>query len=214
MIEAVVFDMDGVIIDSEPVWQQVRVDLVTEHGAIWTDADGDACRGSESEVWSTMVSMRLGGLMTPNEVFDEILARMAASYKHHLPLFDGAVETIERVALEHRVAVASGSPRVLVDLVLATSGLDRVTEAVGCGDEVERGKPAPDIYLDVLERMGVEPRRSVGVEDSVAGLTAVLAAGMHAIAVVSPGYEIPYEILERTDARLDSLADLTIPTYG
>ncbi|HET9259158.1 MAG TPA: HAD family phosphatase, partial [Acidimicrobiia bacterium] len=162
MIDAVVFDMDGVIVDSEPVWQQVRVDLVEEHGAIWTDADGDACRGSESGFWAAMVSERLAGALTPSEVFEEILARMARSYDEHLPVFPGAVEAIERVGSEYRVAVASGSPRELVDLVLAVSGLDRVVEAVGYGDEVERGKPAPDVYLDVLGRLGVDPVRSVG----------------------------------------------------
>lgn len=213
MIEAVVFDMDGVIIDSEPVWQQVRVDLVTEHGAVWTDADGDAVRGSESEFWATMVSQRLAGALTPDEVFEEIMRRMVNVYEEHLPLFPGSVEAIERVGSRYRVAVASGSPRMLVDLVLAGSGLDRIAEAVGYGDEVARGKPAPDVYLDVLSRMDVAPANAIGVEDSVAGLTSLLAAGMRAIAVVSPDYELPPEILARTEARLEALADLTIPIH-
>lgn len=209
MIEAVVFDMDGVIIDSEPVWQQVRVDLIGERGGVWTDRDGDDTRGRSSEVWSARVSERLGGALSPEEVFDEVLERMAASYQERLPLFPGAVEAIERIAAKFTVAVASGSPNALIDLVLDKSGLRAVASAVGYGDRVPSGKPAPDIYLDVLERMGVDPTRAVGVEDSESGLRSVQTAGMHSIAVVSSDYRLPEEVLGRTAVHIERLDELT-----
>lgn len=159
MIEAVVFDMDGVIIDSEPVWQQVRVDLIGERGGVWTERDGDDTRGRSSEVWSARISERLGGALSPQEVFDEVLERMVTSYESRLPLFPRVVEAIERIAANYTVAVASGSPNVLIDLVLEKSNLHRAAAAVGYGDRVPAGKPAPDIYLDVLERLGVDPTR-------------------------------------------------------
>lgn len=209
MIEAVVFDMDGVIIDSEPVWQQVRVDLIGERGGVWTDRDGDDTRGRSSEVWSARISERLGGALSPEEIFDEVLERMATSYESSLPLFPGAVEAIGRIAENYTVAVASGSPNVLIDLVLEKSSLQRVAAAVGYGDRVSAGKPAPDIYLDVLERLGVEPTRAVGVEDSESGLRSVQSAGMHSIAVVSPDYQLPADVLDRTAVRIEGLDDLT-----
>jgi HAD superfamily hydrolase (TIGR01509 family) len=211
MIDAVVFDMDGVIVDSEPVWQQVRVELVGDHGQAWTTADGDACRGRESREWSARISQRIRGALTPQEVFDEVLMRMIAAYEEVLPVFPGAVEAIETIGQEYAVAVASGSPRALVDLVLGRTGLNRLSATVGYGDEVGRGKPAPDVYLGVLDRMGVAPERAVGVEDSVSGLESVLSAGMHAIAIVSPGYHLPQEIVARAALRLSRLGDLTLP---
>lgn len=209
VIETVVFDMDGVIIDSEPVWQQVRVDLVGEHGGTWTDRDGDATRGLASEVWASRIAEHLGSKVTPDEVFAEVLRRMVVSYQENLPLFPGAVETINTLALDYPVAVASGSPNVLIDVVLAESGLDQVFAAVGYGDETPRGKPAPDIYLGVLSRLGIAPSRSVGVEDSEAGLTAVVTAGMHPIAVIAPDYTPPPELLARTALQINSLSELT-----
>jgi HAD superfamily hydrolase (TIGR01509 family) len=209
MIEAVVFDMDGVIIDSEPVWQQVRVDLIGERGGVWTERDGDDTRGRSSEVWSARISERLGGALSPQEVFDEVLERMVTSYESRLPLFPRVVEAIERIAANYTVAVASGSPNVLIDLVLEKSNLHRAAAAVGYGDRVPAGKPAPDIYLDVLERLGVDPTRAVGVEDSESGLRSVQSAGMHSIAVVSSGYQLSEEVLSRTAVQIERLDELT-----
>lgn len=211
MIEAVVFDMDGVIVDSEPVWQEVREDLVHSHGSDWTKEDGDSCRGVSSDVWSTRISDRLGGALTPGEVFADVIGRMSSAYEAAVPFFPGAVEAMERIAMEYRIAIASGSPNVLIDLVVAHSGLQDRFAAVGYGDEVDRGKPSPDIYLRVLERMGVRSSDAVGVEDSLAGLRSVRAAGMHAVAVASPGYRLPADLIEQTALQLPSLADLTVP---
>lgn len=212
MIEAVVFDMDGVVVDSEPVWQKARVDLVDSYGRVWTDQDGDACRGRSSEEWSTRISERIGRELTPEEVFKEILRRMISAYEVQLPLFPGAIDAIERIATKYPVAVASGSPRDLIDRVLDRSGLSRVCSAVGYGDEVECGKPAPDVYLDVLDRMGVTPSNAIGVEDSESGLRSVAAAGMHAVAVVSADYQLPDDLVAKPSLQVQHLRDLTLQT--
>jgi len=210
VIEAVVFDMDGVIVDSEPVWQQVRVELMGEHGAEWTDADGDRCRGVSSADWSWRMAERLNGVTSAEDVFANVLERMVVAYAQRLPLFPGAVEAIERISTRYMVAVASGSPRELVDFVLAGSGLDRLCDAVGYGDEVPRGKPAPDIYIDVLEKLHVVPSKAVGVEDSESGLRSLHAAGMCSIAIVTPDYALPRDILAQTVATVGRLGDLTL----
>lgn len=209
-IEAVVFDMDGVIVDSEPVWQRIREELVADLGGTWTSTDGDRCRGRPSEVWSTMISRRVGGAMNPDEVFEEVLSRMMSSYEWRLPLFPGAIESIISISEEYTIAVASGSPSGLIDTVLERSGLDSVCAAIGYGDNVAEGKPAPDIYLDVLQLLEVEPSRAVGVEDSLAGLQAVQAAGMQSVAVVAPGYSLPLGVLKNTQARVNGLGELTV----
>lgn len=203
--------MDGVIVDSEPVWQQVREDLVGAHGAVWTKEDGDSCRGVSSDVWSTRISERLDGALSPEEVFADVIAGMSSAYQRSLPLFPGAVEAIRRIASQYTVAVASGSPNVLVDLVVANSGLGDLVAAVGYGDDVEHGKPAPDIYLGVFDRVDVAPSSAVGVEDSLAGLKSVLAAGMCPVAIVSPEYQLPSEVVDQTAVQLPGLADLTVP---
>jgi HAD superfamily hydrolase (TIGR01509 family) len=209
-IEAIVFDMDGVIVDSEPIWQEARVDLVREHGGAWTDTDGDATRGLGSAVWAARIAEHLDETVTPDEVFAEVLRRMISSYRERLPLFPGAVEAIERLAGDYTVAVASGSPNVLIDVVLSESGLDRVCSAVGYGDEMPRGKPAPDIYLDVLRRIDVPASRAVGVEDSESGLVAVQSAGMYSVAVVSPGYVLSPEVIAGTSLQIGGLDELTV----
>jgi mannitol-1-/sugar-/sorbitol-6-/2-deoxyglucose-6-phosphatase len=135
---------------------------------------------------------------------------MATSYERYLPLFHGAVDAIERIANHYTVAVASGSPNRLIDLVLENSGLHRVAKAVGYGDEMPAGKPAPDIYLAVLEQLGVDPDHAVGVEDSESGLQSVQTAGMHSIAVVSPEYQLSGDVLARTSLQVENLDQLTV----
>lgn len=208
-IEAVVFGMDGVIVDSEPVWQSVRVDLVSDLGGVWTAADGDECRGRPPDVWSRLIANRVQEAMTPDEVFAEVLNRMVSAYEQQLPLFPGAVEAISSIATRYTVAVASGSPNELIDTVLRESGLDSICAAVGYGDQVEEGKPAPDIYLEVLRRLDVQPQYALGVEDSIAGLTSVQTAGMHSVAVVTPECPLPEDVVRQTAIQISQLAHLT-----
>jgi HAD superfamily hydrolase (TIGR01509 family) len=210
VIRTVVFDMDGVIIDSEPVWQTARAAVADAIEREWSDADSDRCRGLSSSAWSEQMAARFGHTLSAETIYDLVIERMVAIYDRDLPVFPGAVEAIERIADRYDVAIASGSPRALIDLALDRTGLRRRCVAVGYGDEVERGKPAPDIYLDVMRTIGAAPSHSVGIEDSINGLRSVQAAGMHSVAVTTPGYQLPDDILAKTAAQVDHLADLHV----
>jgi HAD superfamily hydrolase (TIGR01509 family) len=206
--EAVVFDMDGVLIESEGVWQQVREEFATDCGAVWTAADQTSTMGCNTAMWSRIMVERLGlrarGL-DETAVAREIVQRMQARYSAHLPLRPGALEAVRCAAGRWRVALATGSPRALAEHVLQATGLDRVFEATMVGDDVERGKPAPDIYWAVLARLGVRPEHAIGIEDSGNGIRALKAAGMSVIAAPSPGYPLSAEMLALADARIDEM---------
>jgi len=209
-IRAVIFDMDGVLIDSEPVWNRVRVKLAAEHGREWDEESQRACMGRATVDWAKVMLDRLPLNMTIPEVIDLVVNRMVEEYSRHLPLFPGALEAVRGMATNFAVALASGSMTTLINHVLKASGLEQVIPVVVLGDTIPRGKPAPDIYLEAARRLGVSPRDCVGVEDSASGLRALRAAGMKAIAVPSPEYPLLEEILALAHLRLPSLEALTV----
>ncbi len=209
-IGAVVFDMDGVLVDSEPVWNQARVELAAAHGLAWTDELQRACMGRATVEWAEVMRDRLGLSMSIDQLIEEMGRRMIAAYQRHLPVLPGAVEAVHRMAGAFRVALASGSMTVLIHHVLAATGLDRLIPVIVLGDTIPSGKPAPDIYLAAARRLGVEPPACAGVEDSGNGLRALRAAGMKAIAVPSPRYPLAPDVLALADLRLSTLEELTV----
>jgi HAD superfamily hydrolase (TIGR01509 family) len=146
---------------------------------------------------------------TPEKISAEVVCRLKRIYRDELPLLDGAVKAVERVAARWPVAVASSSNRELIDLVLELSGLARLFAATVSSEEVPRGKPAPDVYLEAARRMGVAPERCAGVEDSENGILSAKAAGMRVIAIPNPQYPPHDEALAAADEVLASLAELT-----
>jgi HAD superfamily hydrolase (TIGR01509 family) len=208
-IRAVIFDMDGVIVDSEPVWNSTRVELVGAHGRTWNEGLQRACMGRSTLEWAEIMRERVPLPMTTVEVMDEMRRRMIEAYEAHLPVLPGAVEAVRRMAGAFTVAMASGSMTALIDHVLIATGLDRVIPVVVHGDTIARGKPAPDIYLEAARRLGVPPGECAGVEDSANGLRSLRAAGMRAVAVPSVGYPLPAEALSLADLRVATLDDLT-----
>lgn len=208
-VRLVVFDMDGVLFDSEPVWQQVRKQLVAANGGTWTEQDGLDCRGAPAELWARRVSERTDGRVSPVEAEDGVIRGMREAYARDLPLFPGAVEAVRDVAGDHMVAVASGSPRVLIDTVLEHSGLGRWCAAAACGEEVANGKPAPDVYLRVLDELHVEATATVGVEDSPAGLQSLIAAGIRPIAVADPATRFDASLEEHLAARVRAVSEVS-----
>ncbi len=209
-IRAVVFDMDGVLIDSEPVWSQVRAEMAAGHGRTWTEEMHRACMGRGTVEWAEILRDRLGLPMTLEQIIDETRERMLTAYRRRLPLLPGAVESVRRMADGFAVALASGSMTALIEHVLAATGLDRVIPIVVFGDTIPRGKPEPDIYLEAARRLGVPPAECAGVEDSRNGLRALRAAGMKAIAVPSPGYPLAPDALALADLRISTLLELTV----
>jgi mannitol-1-/sugar-/sorbitol-6-/2-deoxyglucose-6-phosphatase len=211
--DAVVFDMDGILIDSEPVWQQVRITFAAEHGLQWTDAMHRAAMGCNTAGWSRVMVEHMGlrerlGWDEPT-VAREIIGRLLSAFRAHLPLREGAIESVHRlVAAGYRVALASGSPHALIDHVLQATGLDQVFEATMYGDDVVHGKPAPDIYLAVLAKLGVPPDRAVGVEDSANGVRSLHAAGMGVIAAPGADFPLTPEVLALGDVVLAEMTEL------
>jgi HAD superfamily hydrolase (TIGR01509 family) len=209
VIASVVFDLDGVLVDSETVWDDVREALVRERGGRWHErAQGDMM-GMSSVEWSRYMHEQLGLPETPQEINDEVVSRMLVRYRDDLPLIDGAVEAVERLAAAFPLALASSSNRPLIDAVLESSGLTRHFTATVSSEEVARGKPAPDVFLEAAGRLGVEPGRCAAVEDSANGLRAAHAAGMRVVALPNTHYPPAPEALALADVVLDSLDELT-----
>ena len=209
MIEAVVFDLDGVLIQSEEVWDEVRGGYVRERGGRWDAEVQRAVMGMSSVEWSRFLHDVAGVPDDPATVNDEIVARMLAAFERRLPLVDGAVATVQRLAARFRLALASSSNRALIDAVLDVAGLTPYFEAAVSSEEVPRGKPAPDVYLEASRRLGVDPVHCAAVEDSHAGIRSAKAAGMRVIAIPNATYPPDEEALAQADVVLRSLAELT-----
>ncbi|MFC4064746.1 HAD family hydrolase [Actinoplanes subglobosus] len=182
-IEAVVFDLDGVIIDTEEVWEEVRRGYVAEHGREFLPDSQDRMMGMSTGEWSAHLADEVGVPRTAAEVASDVLGRMAERYRKDLPLIAGSVETVRALGARYRLALASSSARVLIDQVLATSGLTGEFEVTLSTEEVPRGKPAPDVYLTAVARLGLTPGVCAAVEDSSNGLRSAAAAGLTVIAV-------------------------------
>ncbi len=205
----VVFDMDGVIVDSEPLWVRARKDLVRDAGGRWIAEAETAMMGISSDRWSVYMRDRLGlREMTPEQIRDAVIARMVALYGAEVPLLPGAREAIEATGRRWRLGIASGSDRVLLDAVLSATGLAERFAATVSGEEVAAGKPAPLIYLEVCRRLGADPGACLAIEDSGSGIESALAAGMRVVAVPRPGFEPDADVLARATAVLPDLTRL------
>jgi len=210
MIQAVVFDLDGVLIDSEPVWEQVRRRVVAENGGHWAADTQDRLMGMSTGEWSRYMSEELGVGLSPPAVADVVIEAMAARYLENLPLMPGAVAAVRRMAGRWTVGLASSAPRSLIDTVLDAAGLRPVFAATLSTEEVAHGKPAPDAYLEAASRLAVAPGVCAAVEDSSNGLRSAAAAGLAVIAVPHPKYPPAPDALAAARLVLDGLDELTV----
>jgi HAD superfamily hydrolase (TIGR01509 family) len=208
-VDAVVFDLDGVLIDSEQVWDEVREDLARERGGRWHGGAQADMMGMSSPEWSRYMHDVIGLREPPEEINDEVVRRMIGRYEMHLPLIDGAVAAVRRLAGSFRLAVASSSNRPLIDAVLAKSGLAPLFEITVSSEEVARGKPAPDVYLEAARRLGLAPRRCAAIEDSSNGARSAHAAGMRVVLVPNRSYPPAADALALADVVVDSLQELS-----
>jgi HAD superfamily hydrolase (TIGR01509 family) len=208
-VAAVAFDLDGVLIDSEPVWEDVRRAYVAEHGGRWQPDSQARLMGMSTPEWAAYLSRDLGVDRPPEVVAREVLDRMAERYQQGPPLLPGAVDAVERLADRWPLGLASSSSRRLIDLVLETSGLAGRFAATLSTEEVASGKPAPDAYLEVAARLGVEPGACAAVEDSSNGVRSAAAAGMRVIAIPSQRYPLDEDAAARAAVVLDGLDELT-----
>jgi HAD superfamily hydrolase (TIGR01509 family) len=209
MIEAIVFDLDGILIDSEHVWDEVRQQLADERGGRWNENASRDMMGMSSLEWSRYMRDVVGLTEEPEEISAEVVRRLEDRYRRELPLIPGAERAVERLAARWPLALASSSNRELIDLVLERSGLGRYFEASVSSEEVARGKPAPDVFLEAARRLGVAPTSCAAVEDSENGILAAKAAGMRTIAIPNPHYPPHEDALAAADVVLASIEKLT-----
>jgi HAD superfamily hydrolase (TIGR01509 family) len=209
VIEAVVFDLDGVLIDSEPVWEQVRRGLVTERGGHWAADAQRRLMGMSTPEWARYLSEDLGVGLPPGEVAALVTERMAARYREHIPLLPGAADAVRRLAARWPLGLASSAPAVLIETVLQAAGLRPDFQVTMSTEQVPHGKPAPDIYLAVAGHLGVEPSDAAAVEDSSNGLRSAAAAGLHVIAIPRPEFPPDPDALAQTSLVLPGLDGLT-----
>jgi HAD superfamily hydrolase (TIGR01509 family) len=207
--EAVVFDLDGVLVDSESVWGEAKRQLVEETGGHWHPDATREMMGMSSIEWSRYLHDHLEVPMAPEEISDAVVERMMALYRERLPLLPGAVEAVRSLSERWRLAVASSSNRPVIDLALELAGIAEAFVATVSSEEVARGKPAPDVYLEAARLLGVAPDRCVAIEDSTNGIRAAEVAGMAVIAIPNREFPPDPDSLRLAAKVLPSLEELT-----
>jgi HAD superfamily hydrolase (TIGR01509 family) len=208
--EAVVFDLDGVLIQSEEVWDDVREKYVRERGGRYDSEIQRAMMGMSSPEWSRYLHEHAGVPDEPDAINVEVVRLMLAAYRDHLPLIPGALDAVRRLAARFPLGLASSSNRELIDTVLDVAGLAPLFSATVSSEEVAHGKPAPDVYLEAARRLGIAPGRCTAVEDSHGGIRSAKGAGMRVVAIPNPSYPPGDEALALADVTIASLDELTV----
>ena len=209
VIDAVVFDLDGVLLQSEEVWDAVRERYVRERGGRYDDEVQRAMMGMSAPEWSRYLHEQAGVPEEPAAINRDVVERMLEAYRHELPLLPGAVDAVLRTAAAFPLGLASSSNRAIFEEVLQLAELEDCFRATVSSEEVERGKPAPDVYLEAARRLGVAPERCAAIEDSHAGIRSAKAAGMRVVAIPNASYPPDEDALALADVTLRSLEEMT-----
>jgi HAD superfamily hydrolase (TIGR01509 family) len=209
VIDAVVFDLDGLLLDTEQVWDEVREALTRERGGRWHDRAQADMMGMSSTEWSRYMHEELDLREEPEELNRLVVERMLERYRERLPLIDGAVEAVKRIGERWPLGLASSSNRPLIDLALELMGVADLFRATVSSEEVARGKPAPDVYLEAARQLGVQPDRAAAIEDSANGIRSAKAAGMRVVAIPNPHFPPPDDVLGEANVVLRELDELT-----
>ena len=210
MTEAVIFDLDGVLLDSEGLWDRARREVVDQQGGQWRQGATAAMQGMSSGEWAQYLQEVLGVDLAQDRIIDMVVDRLLASYRDDLPLMPGAKEVLERFGDRWPLGLASSSNRAVIDRVLVTAGWQSAFEATVSSEEVHRGKPAPDVYLEAARRLGRSPLRCVAIEDSTHGIQAGVAAGLQVVAVPDRRSPPSPAVLATATRVVDSLDDLAV----
>jgi HAD superfamily hydrolase (TIGR01509 family) len=212
LIEAVVFDLDGVLLASEEVWDSVRERYVRERGGRYDEQVQRAMMGMSAPEWSRYLHEEAGVPDDPETINRDVVERMLEAYRRHLPLLPGGQEAVQRLAAAFPLGLASSSNREVFEEVLELAGLTGCFRATVSSEEVPHGKPAPDVYLEAAARLGIAPERCAAVEDSHSGIRSAKSAGMRVVAIPNPSYPPDEEALALADVTLGSLDQLTPET--
>jgi HAD superfamily hydrolase (TIGR01509 family) len=206
---AVIFDLDGVLVDSETVWNDARREVVEESGGLWREDAQRAMMGMSSVEWSRYMREELGVPLEVDAISRAVVERVERRFRERLPLLPGAREAVASLASRWPLALASSANRPIIALALELAGLESYFRATVSSEEVAHGKPAPDVYLEAARRISCEPARCAAVEDSANGLRAAASAGMKLIAVPNPHFPPPEDVLARADVVLSSIRELS-----
>ena len=209
MPAAIIFDLDGVLLDSEQRWNEAKEALVRETGGTWLEEAPEVMMGMSSPEWSAYLRDDLGVQRDLDAINDDVVRRMHESYEDGLPLLPGALETVRALAARWPLGLASSSNREIIDVFLERSGVGDLFGATVSSEQVARGKPAPDVYLETARRLDVDPRACVAIEDSSNGLRAAHAAGMPVIAAPNPHYPPGDDALALAAAVVDGVGEVT-----
>ena len=208
-ITTVIFDLDGVLIDSEELWNEVRRDFTVSHGGSWTDRDQRAVMGDNSWQWAHHIRTVGGVELGERRIIDGVVSRLLERYEERLPLIDGAREAVTGLARAFRLGLASSAPPEVIRFVVRKAGLGGAFSAWLSSDDVEVGKPAPDAYLAACRRLDADRERTAAVEDSENGLRAARNAGLAVVAVPNRRFPPAPAALELADVVLTSIGELT-----
>ncbi len=208
-LEAVLFDLDGVLVDSESIWDGARREVVRATGGRWRESATTAMMGMSSPEWSRYLRDELGVPLHPDEISARVVDLVLGAYRREVPLIPGAVAAVTAVAGCWPLGIASSANRPVIDTFLATAGLTDSFAVTVSGDEVARGKPAPDVYLAAARKLGVEPARTAAVEDSANGLRAAAAAEMIVVAIPNRQFPPSADALSLADVSVDAIGQLT-----
>ena len=208
-IEGVLFDLDGVLVDTEPIWERVRRAFAEQRGARWSSEIQERMMGVRTADWSTALSELIGGAIPPQAVADTVVDGLSFAYRTHLPVIPGAVEAVRALSGRFRLGLVSGSPQSLIDLILELTDLAGCFEVAMSADEVARGKPFPDPYLGLARRMHLNQEVCAAVEDSANGIRSAATAGARVVAIPRGDHRPNEETLQLAAAVLPSIAELT-----
>ena len=207
-IAAVIFDLDGVLLDSEAAWVKVKKEFTEETGGHWKEQAQWDMLGMSSIEWSRYMHDELGVPVPPEQISSAVADRLAQQYREQLPLLPGALEAVRSLARQWPLGLASSSNRKVIDLVLQKAGLADAFEVTVSSEEVSAGKPAPDVYLEAAKRLGIEPAECAAIEDSANGIRSAHAAEMAVIAIPNRDFPPDPEALALADVVIDSLEEL------
>ena len=208
MIEGVVFDLDGLLVDTEELWDEARRQIADERGGRWREDAQRAMMGMSSKEWSRYMHDVIGVPDPPEQINTEVVRRLEKLYRERVSLIPGALDAVRRLAARWPLAIASSSNRPIIDLFLELTGTAGLFRATVSSEEVERGKPAPDVYLEAARRLGVDPTRCAAIEDSENGIRSAAAAGMKVVAIPNPVFPPTEEALALAAVVAASLDEL------
>jgi HAD superfamily hydrolase (TIGR01509 family) len=208
MIEAVAFDLDGTLIESELRWAAARREVTEAAGGTWSEGAQPAMMGLSTPEWIAYMQRELGVGLPGEEIRGRVLDRLESSYRQRLPLIPGAAAAVRRLSERWRLGVASSSPRELIELVVGLAGLADAFAVIVSSAEVARGKPNPDVYLRACELLGTAPAATAAIEDSGPGVRSAAAAGMPVVLIPGSEYPSAPEVLAEADLVLDTIEEL------